>query len=78
MTVSTTSAVAFEQNGSRQVWRMDVIADGVLRGHIDRGGDTYRYFEGICNDVIWSFADGDLTRLQSRIRALVAGDPPSD
>jgi hypothetical protein len=78
VTVSTTSTVAFQQHSSRHVWRIDVIADGVLRGHIDRSDDTYRYFEGVCNDVIWSFADRDLARLQSHIRESLAGDRPSD
>ena len=69
-----TSSVVFREVSSASAWRIDVVADGVVCGHIDRAGGTYRYFqdfEGAHNDVIWSFADLDLERLEARIRATV-------
>jgi len=56
-------------------WCIDVVADGILVGHIDRSGDVYRYFEGVCNEVMWSFADLDLARLQARIRTTIIATP---
>jgi len=78
VTVQIATAIAFHQSDSQHAWRMDVIVDGVLCGHIDRSGDDYRYFEGVCNEVIWSFADRDLARLQSRIRSTVIGERASE
>jgi hypothetical protein len=69
-----TASVAFREVGSASAWRIDVVVDGVVCGHIDRAGGTYRYFEdfaGTPNEVFWSFADLDLERLEARIRATV-------
>ena len=76
-----TASVTFREVGSPRDWRVDVVVDGVVCGHIDRAGGTYRYFEdfeGAHNEVIWSFADLDLERLEARIRATVAAErrPP--
>ena len=76
-----TAAVTFREIDSPSAWRIDVVADGVVCGHIDRAGGTYRYFEdfeGAHNEVIWSFADLDLERLEARIRATVTTDPHMD
>jgi hypothetical protein len=71
-----TSSVVFREVSSASAWRIDVVADGVVCGHIDRAGGSYRYFEdceGAYNDVIWSFADLDLARLEERIRLSLPG-----
>jgi hypothetical protein len=68
------AVLTFREVTSAKPWRVDVVLDGVLCGHIDHAGGTYRYFEdfeGAYNDVIWSFADLDLERLEARIRATV-------
>jgi hypothetical protein len=68
------AVLTFREVNGPNAWRIDVVLDGVVCGHIDRAGGTYRYFqdfEGAHNDVIWSFADLDLERLEARIRATV-------
>ena len=72
MSVQMATSIVFQTVQAPSRWCTDVVADGVLVGHIDRSGEEYRYFEGVCNEVIWSFADSDLARLQSRIRASIA------
>jgi hypothetical protein len=67
-----TASVSFREIERPDSWRIDVLVDGVVCGHIDRAGDSYRYFEGPQNDVIWSFADRDLPRLEARIRTLLS------
>jgi hypothetical protein len=52
-------------------WRIDVVVDGVVCGHIDRGDGVYRYFEGPLNDVTWSFAEPNLDRLEIYIQATI-------
>jgi hypothetical protein len=69
-----TASVIFREIGRPDGWRVDVLVDGVLYGHIDHAGDSYRYFEGPHNDVSWSFADPDLPRLEARIRTLLSID----
>jgi hypothetical protein len=64
-----TASVHFREVERSEGWRVDVLVDTLLCGHIDRAGDSYRYFEGPHNEVIWSFADVDLMRLEARIRA---------
>ena len=69
-----TAGVTFREV-STGAWRIDVVVDGVLCGHIDCAGGIYRYFEdfeGAYNEVIWSFADLDLGRLEERIRLSLA------
>ena len=69
-----TASITFHEVDSPSAWRIDVVVDGIVCGHIDRAGGTYRYFEdfeGAHNEVIWSFADLDLERLEARIRATV-------
>jgi hypothetical protein len=73
-----TAIVTFHEVDHPDVWRIDVVVEGAVAGHIDRAGGSYRYFEGPHNDVIWSFADLDLPRLESRIRASVMEQAPSD
>ena len=75
--MSQTASVGFREVSSPDAWRIEVVVGGVLWGHIYRGGGTYRYFEGPRNDVIWSLADLDLERLETRIRATVLGGSPS-
>ena len=73
-----TASITFREVDSPSAWRIDVVVDGIVCGHIDRAGGTYRYFEdfeGARNDVIWSFADLDLERLEARIRATVSAEP---
>jgi len=70
--------VMFHEVDHPDAWRIDVVVEGAVAGHIDRAGGTYRFFEGADNDVIWSFADLDLPRLESRIRATVMDQAPSD
>ncbi len=65
------TTVAFHAVEGPNRWCIDVVADGILVGHIYRSGDAYRYFEGVCNEVIWSYADPDLARLQARIRTTI-------
>jgi len=72
-----TALVGFREVDSPDAWRIEVVVDGVVWGHIDRGGGTYRYFEGPRNDITWSFADLGLERLQARIRATVIAESPS-
>jgi hypothetical protein len=70
-----TASVAFREiDDEPSAWRVDVMVDGVVSGRIYRGGGTYLYFEGPDNDVIWSFADLDLRRLESRIRTTVIAE----
>jgi hypothetical protein len=64
-----TASVHFREVERREGWRVDVLVDTIVCGHVDRTGDSYRYFEGPHNEVIWSFADVDLRRLEARIRA---------
>jgi hypothetical protein len=76
-----TASVTFREVDRPSAWRIDVIVEGVVCGHIDRAGGSYRYFEdfeGAHNEVIWSFADLDLERLEARIRAAVTTEPRSD
>lgn len=68
---SPTAIVGFREVTTADAWRIEVVVDGVVSGHIYRGDGTYRYFEGPRNDVTWSFADLDLERLEARIRATV-------
>jgi hypothetical protein len=70
--------VGFREVDSPDAWRIEVVVGGVVWGHIYRGGGAYRYFEGPRNDVTWSFADLDLERLETRIRATVLAESPSD
>ena len=75
------ASVTFREVDSPRAWRIDVVVDGVVCGHIDRAGGTYRYFEdfeGAHNEVIWSFADLDLERLEARVRAAVTTKPRPD
>jgi hypothetical protein len=75
------ASVTFREVDSPRAWRIDVVVDGVVCGHIDRAGGTYRYFEdfeGAHNEVIWSFADLDLERLEARVRATVTTEPRPD
>ncbi len=68
------AVLTFREVDRANAWRVDVVLDGIVCGHIDHAGGTYRYFEdfeGAHNDVIWSFADLDLERLEARIRATV-------
>ncbi|HEY3097345.1 MAG TPA: hypothetical protein VGL14_00450 [Methylomirabilota bacterium] len=76
-----TASVTFREVDRPGAWRTDVVVDGVVCGHIDRAGGTYRYFEdfeGASNEVIWSFADLDLERLEARIRATVGTESRPD
>jgi hypothetical protein len=66
-----TAMIGFREVTSPDAWCIEVLIDGVVSGHIDRSGGAYRYFEGPCNEIIWSFADLDLERLRARIRATV-------
>jgi hypothetical protein len=54
-----------------------VVIDGSVLGHIDNGNGAYRYFEGPQNDIIWSFSEGNLERLKTRIRATVLAERKS-
>jgi hypothetical protein len=72
-----TTIVGFREVDSPDTWRIEVVVGGAVWGHIDRGGGTYRYFEGPRNDITWSFADLDLERLEARIRATVIAESPS-
>ena len=74
---SQTATVGFREANSPDVWRIEVVVDGVVSGHIYCADGTYRCFEGPLNDVTWSSADLDLERLEARIRAtVIAGTPP--
>jgi len=75
--ILSAAIVGFREVDSPDAWRIEVVVDGVVWGHIDRGGGTYRYFDGPRNDVTWSFADLDLERLEARIRATVIAESPS-
>src|SRR5207248_10268114 len=62
-----TASITFREVDSPSAWRIDVVVDGIVCGHIDRAGGTYRYFEdfdGSHNVGFWSFADLDLERLE--------------
>ena len=59
-------------------WRVDVVIEGRVSGHIDDGNGVYRYFEGPQNDITWSFAELDLERLKARIRATVRAERQPD
>jgi hypothetical protein len=69
-----TASVSFREVRGPDGWRIDVLVDAAVCGHIDHAGDSYRYFEGPQNDVIWSFADVDLPRLEARIRTTLSRD----
>jgi len=69
--------VAFRNGAGASGWRMDVVIDGSVLGHIDNGSGVYRYFEGPQNDIIWSFSEGNLERLKARIRATVLAERKS-
>jgi len=70
--------VAFRDVAGASSWRVDVVIDGSVSGHIDDGNGVYRYFEGPQNDVTWSFAERDLERLKARILATVRAERQSD
>lgn len=70
--------VAFRAVAGASRWRLDVVIEGSVSGHIDDGNGVYRYFEGPQNDITWSFAELDLERLKSRIRATVRAERQSD
>ena len=76
-----TTSVAFREVPGANAWCVDVVVDDEVCGHIYRGGEEYRYFEGPRNDIIWSFADRDVERLKTRVRATVIAErlaaPPS-
>ena len=63
--------VVFRQQPGGSGWRLDVVVEGSVSGHIDDGRGVYRYFEGAQNDIIWSFAERNLERLKARIRSTV-------
>jgi hypothetical protein len=69
-----TASVAFREVTGLNAWCVDVVVDGDVCGHIYRGGDGYRYFEGPRNDIIWSFADRDVDRLKARVEATVIAE----
>ena len=69
-----TASVSFREIQRSEGWRVDVLVDTLVCGHIDHADDSYRYFEGPHNDVIWSFADVDLMRLEARIRATLRAE----
>jgi hypothetical protein len=73
-----TASVSFRETQRSEGWRVEVLVDTVVCGHIDQAGDSYRYFEGPHNDVIWSFADADLMRLEARIRATLNAESLRD
>lgn len=68
---ATQLSVEFRERGGALDWRIEVMVDGMISGHVDREGQIYRYFEGPFNEITWSFADRDLERLQARIRGTV-------
>jgi len=70
--------VAFRDVAGASSWRVDVVIDGSVSGHIDDGNGVYRYFEGPQNDVTWLFAERDLERLKARILATVRAERQSD
>jgi hypothetical protein len=70
--------VAFRNGAGANGWRLDVVIDGSVLGHIDNGSGAYRYFEGPQNDITWSFAELELERLKARIRATVRAERQSD
>jgi hypothetical protein len=74
MREQTTASVAFREVTGPNAWGVDVVVDGEVCGHIYRGGGGYRYFEGPRNDIIWSFADLDVERLKTRVRATVIAE----
>jgi hypothetical protein len=69
--------VAFRNGAGANGWRLDVVIDGSVLGHIDNGNGAYRYFEGPQNDIIWSFSEGNLERLKARIRATLLAERKS-
>jgi hypothetical protein len=69
--------VTFREGDDPDAWRIDVVVDRALFGRIYRSGGTYLYFEGPHNDIIWSLADLDLQRLESRVRAALTAEPAS-
>ncbi len=73
----SSAIVAFRNATGGSTWRVDVLIDGSVRGHIDDGNGVYRYFEGPQNDIIWSFSERDLERLKARIRATVLAERKS-
>jgi hypothetical protein len=75
---SETANVAFREVNGPNAWSVDVVVDGEVCGHIYRGGGGFRYFEGPCNDIIWSFADPDVERLKTRVRATVIAERRAD
>ena len=70
--------VAFRDVGGASNWRLDVVIEGSVSGHIDDGNGVYRYFEGPQNDITWSFAERDLERLKARILAAARFERQSD
>src|SRR5436309_13082449 len=59
--------VGFRELDNPDAWRVEVVVDGVVSGHIYRGGAAYRYYEGPRNDVTWSSAGIDLARTEAPI-----------
>jgi len=72
------ATVAFRDVAGASSWRLDVVIEGSVSGHIDDGDGVYRYFEGSQNDITWSFAERDLERLKARIRTTVRAAQQSD
>ena len=71
VTGDSSAAVAFLNVAGARGWRVAVVIEGNVCGHIDDGNGVYRYFEGPQNDIIWSFSERTLERLKTRILATV-------
>jgi hypothetical protein len=69
--------VAFRNVAGVSSWRLAVVIEGSVRGHIDDGKGVYRYFEGPQNDIIWSFSERNLERLKARVRTTVLAERQS-
>jgi hypothetical protein len=68
------ASVVFREGAGARGWRLDVVVEDRVSGHIDDGNGVYRYFEGPQNDIIWSFAERDLGRLKARIRTTIVAE----
>ena len=66
------ATVAFRNVAGARGWRLAVVIEGNVCGHIDDGNGIYRYYEGPQNDIIWSFSERTLERLKARILVTVA------
>ena len=66
--------VDFRERTDARGWRLDVLVDGSVSGHVDDGNGVYRYFEGPQNDIIWSFSERKLEPLKARIRATMLAE----